>query len=686
MRRTRLRCRALQVRRLLALSLSCLVLCGWARSSYAQSTDVLTSAAAQRLFHALAHGRDADGCKLDSVNTRVSRVQVTWTRDGQRASATLAPRQRGADAGVRGRDLALHASPALAKLCPHALAKLTTLVTEQSFVTRVSQSNTWGGPPRLIVWRGTLAWTALAASLALLLVFGVGFWRRKRWLEAWRTARSWWLLGLGTCALALGVRAWLQPGMANWYAEVLPPRGTTQFRFGPGARVIQEALRAVAPWTDTTLFVATAVVGALAIPVVVAICYERRIPWLAAAATGLLFALSPLHARASVSGSEHVFSSTFTLLALLTWMVGVRLRSWRALVLALTLVVLISLVRAEAWPQLLALPVMSLCLDRLERAQRGERALRPRAQLAAFFPVWGATGAFVFFAVVIPSHHPGPVWASCLYVAKRLFTQYWTVAFATPHWISPVAVLLALPGLAWMLWRRPWLLAGVTLSSLVAFASLGRNFEHDQLLGARYFLAMIPLFQLVSGFGLLAAARGLERLVGGRSRWAVDGLVLAATGAVSVAWTLGAYRQRFTFEAEYAFLAQHLADLPAGCTVNEVSMRDAAFEHDLDCCLDAAHSPLIVRYPKLHFRELTTSEAIPHDAGCQAYYESAACSLRDTTEVRRTFPRAKHALDAFCRRAARMPASVVGQETITGHSTNDMFDHKPPSVRLLRWR
>src|SRR5205085_2415963 len=74
-----------------------------------------------------------------------------------------------------------------------------------------------------------------------------------------------------------------------------------------------------------------------------------------------------------------------------------------------------------------------------------------------------------------------------------------------------------------------------------------------------------------------------------------------------------AYRYRYTFQDEYRFLRRQLAAaaLPEGGAVFQVRVRDQAFERDLDCCLDAPRSPLVIAHKSLRFQAMARPPRTP---------------------------------------------------------------------------
>lgn len=644
----------------------------------------MTGDQAQRVFQELKAVSGRDGCKLEDVSTENSATRVTWSRSGAKLPPVLvAPRGCLVSPDLDGPQLQATVPSSVRASCPTSYATLRKLIGKRVGMLE-SQATT-----RVRGTRLAARVTAMEFALLLLLLVVAGIRRivRPRVLgaEQWR----WALLAACAFLLALALRWSVPPALANWYTIVLPASGGLGGRFGAGGLAFQRALSFVLPWSDTTLFTADAVLGAVAVAVAVGIARERRLPAGAAVVLAVLFALAPLHVRISASPSEHVLASTLTLAALWLWLRAERLDSKLDAALALLLMAAAVLTRVEAWIQIAAIGLWGVLRDPVEEAPPA--SVRWRYALV-FLGAWLLVGAFGYYAIVLPSHEPGPALDGIRRAAGELLNQYRVVAFAEPHWISPLAVVLALPGLFYLLVRRWRLLVGIVAFLVLAFVPLGRTLEHDGLLGGRYFLATLPIFLMLSACGVYACGRGiawgLARVPGlagmTRLEQGVTALLVLGVGLGDLALVAPAYRARYTFQDEYDFLRSALARVPDGCTVIGVAVRSPHFRRDLDCCLDVTNSPISLAYPRLHFAALGQPSSV-EGPGCRYYYESAACSI-DLPESR-VDPVDRPALDFLrraCRDAKKAHLTLVDEARVSPRSTNGFFGQRAPEVRLFR--
>jgi len=652
----------------------------------------LTASQVRHLFQELKDVSGRDGCKLEDVDTRLGATRVTWSRQAAMLPPVLvAPSGCLRASDLDGAQLQATVPPTFKRSCPTSYAKLRTLIGRRVGSLMPTKRAGAGGaglavPPVLAV-PVTVGVFALALLLALLLLFR-GFRGRER---RERVERGWLLVVASGFGLALLLRLSVQPAPANWYDAVLPASGALGSRFGPGFLVLQRVVSTLLPWSDTTLFTVNAVIGALAVPIAVAIARERRLPLTAGAALGVLFALAPLHVRISASASQHALASTLTLTALWLWLRADRLGSKLHAALAVVLLAAVALTRAEAWIQLLAIVVWGVLREPEEPAST---ASQRRRFALVFLGAWAAIGLGCYFLVVVPSHHPMPDVEGIRLAASQLIYQYPDVAFTPPRWVSPLAVLLAVPGGLYLLVKRWRVLAGIAIYLVLAFVPLGRTLQHDGPLGARYFLVTIPLFLTLSACGLYVCGQGVLWVFGlvprlARAAWlqpALTALLFLAAGLGDLALAAPAYRARYTFQDEYAFLRSDLARVPDGCSVVSLSLRGRRFKRDLDCCLDIHKSPLSLAYPRLHLLEATSARELD-GPGCRYYYESAACSIALPPESVSPVDRPGLAfLRRECAQARHKTSSEAAEAHVSPRTTNDYFPHGQPEVRLLRIR
>lgn len=643
----------------------------------------MTAAQVHWLFKELLAVSGHDGCKLEDVGTQGAATRIVWSRQGGRLPpALVAPRGCLVSPDLDGVELQARVPSSVRTSCPTSYARLSKLVGHR--VGMLVPSAT-GGLARAYA----VALTVPVFALALLLLLWMGVRRLRHPQPLGAEQRRWLLLGVAAFLLALLVRLSVTPALANWYAIVLPASGTIGGRFGPGGLIFQRVLSLLFPWSDRTLFVADAVLGAAAVAFVVGIARERRLPVGAAGALVVLFALAPLHVRISASPSEHVLASTLTLAGLWAWLRAQRFDSRAGALLALLLLAGAVMTRAEFWVQIVAIAAWGILRDPVEQAPAPPRRWRFAAVFAA---TWLLVGVAAYFTIVVPSHQPGPAIEGMQRAARQLVAQYADVAFSPPHWVSPLAVVLALPGLGYLLVRRWRLLAGILLFLVLAFVPLGRTLQHDGLLGARYFLATLPLFLMLPACGIYVCGRGIvwglrrvPRLAdAARVEQAVTMLLLFAVALGDLALVAPAYRARYTFQDEYRFLRGALARVPAGCLVASLPVRSTRYGRDLDCCLDIEKSPLSIAYPKLRFAVLRHPGDL-EGPGCRYYYQSAACSIDlPQAEIAPVDRRALDFLRRACREVSKARLSPVAGARVSPRSTNGYFGRRAPEVRLFR--
>lgn len=695
---------------------------------------VVTASVARGLFDRITAAQAQDACRFEGLRTRESEMELSWRTPDATLTAHVEPRECARPDSATVGAFALREDPALASECPvtrralllalgaspgatigvathdhrrvssrfrRALAVVGLLVTLALVVGALRGAGTRAERVVRSVALATLAALPLsvvtsldgervfqvdvvlvATAVALAAWLGVRALRAK----AWRDRETVWALGAVT-ALAVVVRLALRPSLANWYAEVLTANAqATSGRFGPGFPLLQSVLRAALPWSDRTITFANALVGALAAPLVVALAREVGLSTRAGAAAGVLLAVAPFHARISVTPSEHVLAATLALALMAAWVRAARTGDATVRALALVLVPCVTLTRADAWYALGVVALWGVAVARFETSPRRAFAAWGRDALA-YLGVWIVTGAWTWAAVVVPSHHPMPERRALELASQHLVPQFARLAFEWPRWFPWVLPVLMVLGVLRLGWKRPWLLVCVTLSLAAAFVPLGRSFLHDELVGARYFLAALGLAMLLAGegFGWITTPLSTRR-----ARVTVP-LSLAALGTISLAATWPAWTVRYTFEDEYTFLRRAASSLPAGCTVYQVQLRDRSFERDLDCCLDAPRSPLVIAYPNLRFVSLDGEpEAwraeLDGARGCVAYYQSAACGLQTTAEVLARHPRTVAALTRRCEAARAWGAQrPVATETVSARSTNELFAGVRPRVGLWIW-
>ena len=483
-------------------------------------------------------------------------------------------------------------------------------------------------------------------------------------------------MALGGFVLALLVRLLLVPQLSNWQAQVLPSTGGAGWeRYGPGTFVFQAVLRAFFPWTDTTLFVANALVGAAVVFPYTAILRELNFDAVDAAAAILLIALSPTHARTSASASEHVLSSTLTVMALWAWLHGFSKGDVVTRLLALACVPAVALIRVDAWPQLAMIPLSTALVGPPSAAPR-----RAVGWTAAFAIVWLATAAILRPVV---ANHPTPNWWNFIGAIVGLFPNFFIAAFRPPFWIPPLGFILALVGAVVLYRSNGRLLAGVVAALLLVFVPIGRGAVYN-FLESRYVLVSFCIVGVLSGVGFAAMRRLIEARFG--APWSNASFLLTLLGLITAASAVPAMTATFTFQDEYTFLRRSLRALPDHCVVFSIPARDNLIERDVDTGLDLPNSPLVIAYPRLDFRELANGLPEVKADQCVAYYESALCSIEETAAVKRRFPEAYQVIRGRCAEVQSAGTfDVLAEGSVSPLSVNDLFGGHAPRVRLSRW-
>ena len=638
--------------------------------------EFIPQARDHRLHDDLLAATRAGSCAL--VGTWRDRSQTTarWSApDGTALELVLAPVACMDQPAVAGPHVALAPSPRLERRCPDTWRAVTDLVLSDRYGAEsvIRDASGAAEPARIALLLGRVLFALTGLALLLLALRGL------RGQD--RPDRAWLGLAFGGFALALVVR-WLAPAtLSNWYTDLLGPAGPTYGRFGPGVFVFQEALRAALPWSDVTWRYTNLVVGAAAAPLAVGLARELRFDRLAGAASALSVSFAPYLVRVSASPSEHVLATTLLLTALWLWLRATRRRDRPGCATAALLAVCAVLTRADLVFVASAIPVWGVAVGWPRGGGAGRRWVLTAN--AGLFGVVAASAAALWWLVVVPSAHPGPALQEVGHLAQTFLIQLPVVALRPPHWISPVTVTLAIAGAVHLALSDRRLLLAVLAFLFLAFVPLGRDLDRDELLSARYFLAPIVALCLVAGAG----ASALLARLGARLRHpAAAPALLCACAALSLALVYDAYTARYTFQDEYDFLHEALAELPEGCTVHQVAVRSAAYERDLDCCLDLTHSPLQLAHPGLRFRALDPAAeraALP-STGCVAYYEGALCSIGDTDEVARRFPAAARRARRACANARQsVGAPPVAEAQVTDHVPNRLFDSRP-RVRLFQ--
>ena len=268
---------------------------------------------------------------------------------------------------------------------------------------------------------------------------------------------------------------------------------------------------------------------------------------------------------------------------------------------------------------------------------------------------------------------------------RGFLTQFWEVAITPPHWLSPVAVVLAVVGAGYLLLQRRGLLLAILTFLFVAFVPVFQDLRRDELLSGRYFLTALPVFHIASGFGLLALLWVFREKRSQRYAWLIS-LSLVAAG--TIASVMPAYETRFTFQDEYDFLDHQLGKLDESCTVAQIQVRSHEVERDLDCCLFSPMTPLVIAYPENRFisvSEPSTLNPLIESEECVLYYESAACAIDRERAAAGGIVEGYEWIDSLCKDILdEVDWVTIAEAEVSARSTNGFFGDVEPRVRLLR--
>lgn len=628
----------------------------------------------ERLFALLNHSPAEPDCRFEGVQTDRSRLVARWSHDGDALPpVTVVPRECAPNAVHVAGVFAVDVAPEIAQRCPSVAALIADFEKQVAGEAPAGQQGSESDP----LFRG--ARVLFAVIIGLVVVLAVRGAIRPHGVD-----RRWLALGLSAFAGALALRIALPFSLGNWYSEVLPASGPPPWmRFGPGFFALQSLLRDAGIWNARTLAWSQMLLGAAAAPLFVALLRELRVGLSGSAAAVVLLILAPFHARLSATTSEHVLASTLCLVLLLAWMRAARRRDLMWLAAALLLFPAVCATRVDMSVQAALVLPWPLLRDAIERRD----GRHTNWWVVVIMTLVATTALFATYQLIaLPSQHPIPDREWFRFALRYFIPQFWWLSTTDPGWISLSSVLLAGIGLVAMTVQRPLLFVRVATTLAVAFIVSGHTFMHDELVGARYFLFLIPVFLIASGygFGALLAIVPRDRRVG------------AATAALLVlaAWTAlagrGAYAARYAFQDEYSFARTALAQLPSGCSVYQERIRADALPGDLDCCLDLARSPLVLDFPALRFLDLPDHrDAIFSESPCTAYYEGVACAIVPGPPDRSGHQFAQEAAAYFQPRCAavhrRGRLTPVAEIATSSRTTRGLFADERPRVRLYRW-
>jgi len=658
----------------------------------APCTQGLPPSVTEQAFAALNHPPLESECKLEGVGADRSVLEAKWSYRGEMLPAVrILPRACAPVPGGQGGAFVTEIPAEIARRCPSIIPWVATLTVNLG--DELGQG--WGGSPDTL-FAARVLFVALFGLIAIVMGRAASAGLAPRPVRdtqadtSFRPSRArpsrWLVLGVVSFASAFALRAALPFSLGNWYAEVMPVVGPAPWmRFGPGFFAFQSLLRDLGWWGPQALALSQIAVGAAALPLLLGVLRELHVGWTAAAATLLLLVLAPLHARLSATSSEHVLASTLCLGLLFAWLRAARSGDGLWLALAALLFPLVCITRVDMSASAALVLLWPLLRDPEERrVGLGAGALWRRAGIMGV--VASGTCVGVYEVIAKPSHHPMPELDGQIAALRDGLPQLWLLATGEPPWMSLSAISLAAIGVGAMAVRRPWLCARVVATVLLAFVALGRTFLPDELLAARYFLFTIPILLIASGVGFAA----LLDAVPSAHRAPVAAVGMAVLGAWTALAARSPYAARYTFQDEYSFARQALAQLPDGCAVYQVPIRADELPRDVDCCLDLARSPLIIDFPRLRFLPLPEDPpAVLDPLGCIAYYEGPACEIRDDPKDPSVHAVAAKTIAYFSRRCAQAhelaPWQGLAETTVSPRATVNFFAGKPPRAALYRW-
>jgi len=501
------------------------------------------------------------------------------------------------------------------------------------------------------------------------------------------------------------------PSIANWYSNNLPATVSVVDAGDPNGiagLLLQAAVRSVVPWTDRTLFALNlllhAVTGGVFYLAFRALAVERAVAMLALA----LWSVLPMSVRIGWSDAMHVQVELLFALLLLVWLRAQQDARWPERALALVLVAFLPLVRLETLV-LTPLPVLFGWLT-------GDRSPRRRLVDAGAYAAAWAFSAYVVdelyvrrYGPPIPDLAARPQALADPGAYLLLVRQFVTVDSEMVNWFPwPATALLAI-GVVAVAVRRPLLLVAVAVAFCLPQLLLDRSFNAEGIVGARYFLPLLPLLALLAASGLAAVAAGLGRVLGlatavppwRRRRAALqktldDGFGVVAAGLVAMVALLAIvfaarplYDYEYAFQGEHAFLRQALAALPAGARVLHLPAReDDRLRADPDCCLDLPVGPLALAFPSIHFEPIPIrpERGLPAAVDDRTYYyEGALCRLAPTAASEGRNPGLSQVLAELCAALARDPRlELVASAIVPSNGFRLFLQPGGVPVRLYR--
>lgn len=632
----------------------------------------VTPEASQKLYENMRNSAPlAEDCTLGDQTVQQNVVQQQWQKGPQHIPLHWAARActTGDDPRLEPLEMQL-----FSQQCPQTATRLALL----------AQSPDW---PRatlpipsdqLHVLHTDIQLVQATAVLEVLVLLGLLLWLLLGLRQLWLTPelRVEWQLGVGVLILALLSRFLTPPTLSNWYTPTLglQPEPRAEL-YGSGHAALQWLLRAVLPWTDTTIFATNQLLGALVPPLWFVALRQRKIHPGTAALAGALLAVLPLHVRLSASASEHVLAATAWMGALVAWQSSLRQERWMPRIflglLGMALGALTALTRVDTAPLVLTLALWTLLADPEELPPR---LARRWIYALLLLLVWVVTFALVFPLVqtaVLAHGTPLPQWADRQQAMHDFLPGLRRLAFASPGWIGPLVGSAVLFGLLRGLLQIPVLTVTLVLTFLCVPLGIGRS-PYDFVM-MRYYLPVLPLLTL-------PAALAFQSVV--TRKW-LGPLVIVLT--VLLGWR--AWQVRYAFQDEYTWLLHQLEQQNQPCTVAQVAVGNRySIRQDVDCCLDLTRCPLIAALPTHTFVQTDTqAELLAVKGNCVLYYEGAVCAMADTPEMLNARAPELAWFRQRCAEVHQTPGLVKMAEThVTPRGHRDAFGRDPVPVRLWR--
>ena len=406
-------------------------------------------------------------------------------------------------------------------------------------------------------------------GLAWLIVAGLGAADLARGL--FRGERRWVLTLLAVFAGALLVRllfATWGPGDDQYrHLEFLDREKLAIFHprldhhLGSAPAALWGLLFTVVPFSASAIVAVSLLFGSLSTVLLALFLREAGAPRAASVSAAVLLAVQPLAVR--FSGDMSRASHVMLLATLALWALARhrRRRGVTDLVLFASSAWLCCRTRPEAG-MIVALAGFLVAFVHLSQRSLRERWLH--AQIAVLLVVGLAGVGSLAYA----SEHVASVGRELSLIQQMGgFASFGALTWFDLDYTSPVAMLLALLGVALVFWRRDrvalWALASTVL--MVFVLPYGQT-SGLRVAYARYQGLVFLSLSVLSGCGVQMAAALARRFGGRAARWATVSALAVALVATSLA-PLRAVCAPFTIDLEYDFLHQALDRLPPNARI-----------------------------------------------------------------------------------------------------------------------